>query len=281
MSRAIAGLAAIADLFDAVLVDQYGVLHDGQAPFPGAVACLEALQARGIPVVAVTNSGKRPAENGARLAQLGFAPDLFHAIVSSGEVARDEIAARLASGDLAPGARIVILSRDDDEGPIEGLDVRRCPPSPDADLLIIAGVEPERRERRHYAELLAPLAARGVPALCVNPDRFMYVAGEARFAPGIVADDYAAAGGPVAVLGKPAAAMFEAALRAVDGVARERVLMIGDSPEHDIAGAARAGCATLLIRGGIQSGLGDGAVAPDFITDRLTWDARAEAGSRD
>ena len=36
MTHEIAGLADIADSFDGVLVDQFGVLHDGQKPFPGA-----------------------------------------------------------------------------------------------------------------------------------------------------------------------------------------------------------------------------------------------------
>ena len=173
MTLEIAGLADIADSFDGVLVDQFGVLHDGQKPFPGAGHCLEALRARNVPVVALTNSGKRATGNRDRLTRLGFHPDLIAAVVSSGELARAEIAGRLESGRLRPGARIAILSRDKDTGIVDGLDVRCVAPGPDADLLVIAGIEPERRDRVGYGTLLAPLALRRIPAICANSDQVM------------------------------------------------------------------------------------------------------------
>lgn len=273
MTREVSGLSEVADTFDGVLVDQFGVLHDGQRPFPGALECLEALKARGVPVVALTNSGKRAAANLARLVRLGFRADLFKAVISSGELARTEIADRLASGALRSGARVAILSRDADTGPVDGLDVRLCRPEDDADLLVIAGIEPERCDRAGYANLLAPLAARAVPAICANPDLVMYVEGGTAFGAGAVAADYAAAGGAVTTVGKPAAPMFAAALSALGDIPPSRVLMIGDSPDHDIAGAARAGCPTLLIKGGAQAGLDASEASPTYAMDRLVWEA--------
>lgn len=272
MTRAISGLVEIADHFDGVLVDQFGVLHDGRARFPGTRRCLEALNGRGIPVVALTNSGKRAAPNRDRLARLGFAPELFKAVVSSGELARAEIARRLASGHLRRGARIEILSRDADAGVIDGLDVLPAATGSSAELLVIAGVEPECCDRDGYRARLAPLAARRVAAICANSDRLMYVDGGVSFGAGAVAEDYAAAGGPVMTVGKPGDAMFAAALKALGAIPPGRVLMIGDSLEHDVAGAARAGCGTLHVRGGAQATLGGSAVASDFAIDRLVWD---------
>ena len=273
MTREIAGLAEIADAFDGVLVDQFGVLHDGRTPFPGARNCLEVLRGRDIPVVALTNSGKRASANADRLARFGFDPDLFTAVISSGELARAEIAGRLRSGNLRVGARIAILSRDGDTGVIDGLDVEHCAPGPEADLLVIAGIAPERCDREGYRALLAPLARRGVPAICANSDRVMYVDGGTSFGAGVVAEDYAATGASVLSLGKPAAGMFTAALLVLDGIPPARVLMIGDSPEHDLAGAAKAGCSTLLVRGGPQAEAGAATLTPDFVMDRLVWDA--------
>ena len=272
MTREIAGLADIAETFDGVLVDQFGVLHDGRTPIPGARRCLEILSAQCIPVVAITNSGKRATGNRDRLTRLGFDPELIGAVISSGELAHAEIAGRLGSGRLPAGARVAILSRGDDSSIIDGLDVRRVAPGPDVDLLIIAGIEPERLDRDGYADLLAPLAARHVPAICANSDQVMYVEGGVSFGAGSVAQDYAASGAPVMTLGKPAPVMFSAALRALGDVRPARVLMIGDSPEHDIAGAAAAGCVTLLVRGGPQATLHGAAAAPDYAMDRLIWD---------
>lgn len=54
------------------------------------------------------------------------------------------------------------------------------------------------------------------------------------------------------VIGKPYPAMFDMALEGL-GVDRERVVMVGDSPDTDIAGARRAGISGVLVdRGGSQ-----------------------------
>ena len=270
MTREIGGLSEIVADFDAVLVDQYGVLHDGRQAFPGARAALEALSARGLPVVALTNSGKRAAENAARLDRLGFPQSLFTAIVSSGEVVWRDLRARLAARSLAPGSRVLVLSRDQDRSVIAGLDLEPVHPGDPADLVIIAGIKPEHRSRADYLALLSPYAEAGVPAICANPDHIVYSGDATAFGPGRVAADYAAAGGPVRYAGKPAADFFAVALAEAGDPAPARTLMIGDSPHHDIAGAAAAGIATLLVTGGVQARTG-ADVAADYSIERLIW----------
>lgn len=261
--REIAGLADIRDRFDAVLIDQFGVLHDGRTAFPGTLACLEALTAQNVPVVALSNSGKRAALNVTRLARLGFPDALFRAVVTSGELAHARLSARAQRNTVA------ILSRDNDASMIEGLPLNRVGLDEAPDLLIIAAAEPETRSLDSYLQDLEPLARAGVPALCINPDKQIYANGVAAFGPGLLAERYVAMGGQVEMLGKPGIEMFRAGLAALGGPPPGRCLMIGDSPEHDIAGARNAGCLTLLISSGVQSGTG-GAEA-DFRMSRLTW----------
>ena len=80
-------LSAIADTFDGVLIDQFGVIHDGQVLYPGVLAALESLAALAVPVAVLTNSGKRAAANRDRLVRMGVPRDHFIDVVSSGEVA--------------------------------------------------------------------------------------------------------------------------------------------------------------------------------------------------
>ncbi|MEM7524577.1 MAG: TIGR01459 family HAD-type hydrolase, partial [Pseudomonadota bacterium] len=141
MTERIAALRDIADRFDAVLVDQFGVLHNGRAAFPGARACLDALRARGAPLIALTNSGKRAALNAARLARLGFPEALFQSVVSSGELTRMRLEAMLRDGSLAEGARVLLLSRDSDRSLVEGLPLVPVGLGEDAALVLIAGIE--------------------------------------------------------------------------------------------------------------------------------------------
>ena len=53
---AITGLADLADRYDAVLSDVWGVVHNGIAAFPTAVDALAQFRAKGGKVVFITNA---------------------------------------------------------------------------------------------------------------------------------------------------------------------------------------------------------------------------------
>src|SRR3546814_12878452 len=93
----VAGLGALAPRYDVFLLDQFGVLHDGTTAYPGAIDCLEALQAAGKRSIVLSNSGQRSAPNRERLARLGVPPGLYEDLVTSGEVARGFLAAAPAA----------------------------------------------------------------------------------------------------------------------------------------------------------------------------------------
>lgn len=270
MTRDITGLKDIAALYQAMIVDQYGVLHDGKCAEAGARDALAQLVAMGIPVAVVTNSGKSADANRARLARFGFPAEDFAAVLTSGDVARARIAAMLDAGGLKPGAAVTLLSRDGDVGLIDGLPLKRVALGAQADLVLIAGLDPNTMDRATCRDALAPLARSGVPALCANPDRVSNSDHGPVDGPGVIAEDYRAAGGSVEFVGKPGSALFAAALAALGNPAPEACLMIGDSLEHDIAGAAALGIATLHVRGGVQSLL-PGAVSPDYALGALCW----------
>ena len=51
--KALSRFLAIASSFKAVFFDQYGVLHDGQNPYPGTRDALAALKSGGVKIVPV------------------------------------------------------------------------------------------------------------------------------------------------------------------------------------------------------------------------------------
>jgi ribonucleotide monophosphatase NagD (HAD superfamily) len=53
----------------------------------------------------------------------------------------------------------------------------------------------------------------------------------------------------------------------------KRVLCIGDSAEHDVAGGRGAGLTTLLVRQGVSAGLAVPDIHPqaDYILERFVW----------
>lgn len=70
--------------------------------------------------------------------------------------------------------------------------------------------------------------------------------------PGSLARYYAAQGGEVRVMGKPATVIYQMALDDLLLPARD-VVCIGDSMEHDIEGAAAMGIDSLFVAGGIHA----------------------------
>jgi HAD superfamily hydrolase (TIGR01459 family) len=276
--KRINGLREIADQFDLFLVDQYGVLHDGIAAYPGAIEGVAKLASSERKVVVLTNSGKGAAANQARLAALGFAG--FSYVVSSGEVALQGVKAGAFGRDLATGSDVCVIGRVGDTYAFSTDDFTLVPRPEDAACVVIAGSDAPRMSLDAYRSALAGAARIGVPAICVNPDLTMIRDGVLVPAPGAIARIYQDLGGRVDYVGKPYQAIFQSAHALFDRVPSNRVIMIGDSPEHDVAGAALMGFATLLVRTGIHRDLSEHELmrlcasqgaAPDFLIDRLGW----------
>lgn len=70
--------------------------------------------------------------------------------------------------------------------------------------------------------------------------------------PGKISNKYEGMGGECTYFGKPHAEHFKACLRDL-GLTADRVVHVGDSLHHDIAGANEAGISSIFITGGIHS----------------------------
>ncbi|MER9140292.1 TIGR01459 family HAD-type hydrolase [Mesorhizobium sp. M0830] len=272
------GIGPLAERYDVLLLDQFGVLHDGTRPYPGAVAALSALKRAGKTVVLISNSGKRAQPNESRLIKLGFEPGSWDHFVSSGEVAWRSFHDMAASGELRPGTKCLLISRDDDRTATEGLPFMLTEAGEDAELVLISASEGDRYDLDHYRHLLEPAAARRVPCFCTNPDSVMLTSLGPRFGAGRLADLYESLGGNVTRIGKPYRAIFDAALALAGEPDRGTVVCIGDSVEHDISGGNSAGVATALVLSGILADTPDLAAVfdeqqawPDYITDSFSF----------
>ena len=263
-------LATLAGQFDAFLVDQFGVLMDGSGAYEGTPAALSALAGMGKKIVLLSNSGKRAGPNEARLTRLGFDPRSYLGVMSSGEAAFAEIKNRIGR-DITPGAAVWVHARDGDMSSVEGLDLTPVDQAEAAELLIIAGSQGDVFDLAQYREWLTPAARRGVPAFCTNPDMKMLTPLGQRFGAGAIAELYEGMGGTVEWVGKPYPLIYRLAHEALGQA--ERVLCIGDSPDHDIAGGQAAGFATALVRTGLYADWSDDALLehcratamPDFV----------------
>jgi len=269
--------ADVARQFDAFMIDQFGVLLDGNGAYPQASETLAALAQAGKQVVLLSNSGKRAGPNEARLTKLGFDRASYRTVMSSGEAAFANIAARIGH-DIAPQAAVWVHARDGDMSSVDGLALTLVGNTDRAEILIIAGSRADTFELEQYRSWLTPAAKRKVLAFCTNPDMEMLTPDGKRFGAGAIARLYEDLGGRVEWVGKPFPLIYIMAYDVLGQPDRARVLCIGDSPAHDIAGGQRAGFATALVRTGLHADLSDSQLmahctataVPDFIIPSFT-----------
>lgn len=283
------GLADIASRYEGFIVDQWGVLHDGAAPYAEAIDCLGQLRAAGRRVVLLSNSGRRVDFNRAQLADIGIGPELYDGVVTSGEATWRALSERRAPGFTDLGRRCLLWSRGGDRALVEGQALEVVDDVAAADFLLLGGTEDDARLEA-FTDVLEQAAGRDLPLVCANPDVVVVQPGGGiGMAPGAVAAHYAGLGGQVAYVGKPHRPVYELCLETLGPLPQGAVLTIGDSVAHDIAGGAAMGLATALIMGGIHAPLFDlergpsanraalerlevdyGA-SPDWVLPRFRW----------
>ena len=277
MSIELEGIRDLAERFDVFVLDQFGVLHDGSTPYPGAVEALVHLKAAGKRTLLMSNSGKRSAPNEARLVRMGFVPGSWDHFLSSGEFAWRMLEADMRRTSIL---RCLLVARDDDRSAVEGLPLTLTQDGEEADIVLLSASEGDRYDLDHYRRLLAPAAARGVACLCTNPDKIMLTAVGPCFGAGRIAELYEELGGEVTWIGKPFAHIYTAALDLLGRPAASSIVCVGDSVEHDIAGGQGAGLKTALVATGILETAGDAErtalfaehdATPDFLLPAFRW----------
>ena len=267
------GLGALAARFDAFLLDQYGVLHDGKQLYPGVLDCLAALRDAGKRVLILSNSGRRRQPNVERLARIGLPRELYDDFITSGEVAREALAETpetlLGLNGTGAPLRCLALGGGADRALLEGLDIAFVGEAAAADFLLLASFGDSLPRSDAFDETFAAAGERGLTLVCANPDIKGIAGSDLHAAPGALAARYEKTGGRVIYVGKPHPLIYRAALDSLAPLAPERILAVGDSLAHDVAGAAAVGLASAFVLSGIhREELGDAMHAPDFH-DRL------------
>jgi HAD superfamily hydrolase (TIGR01459 family) len=245
------GVAALADGYEGYILDQWGVLHDGTQPYPGAAECLRRLHEAGKRIVVLSNSGRREADNLRLMADMGFEPALIDRFVSGGEDARRALETRKHPFHRALGRRCHAFTRAGDRSLLEGIGLELVDRVEDAEFLAVLGTDSPRRLVKDYERELHTGIARGLPMVCANPDIVRLLPEGTTEAQGALARRYETLGGKVFYHGKPYPAIYASCFEAL-GCAKDRIIAIGDSMEHDILGAARVGIRSVLIPGGVH-----------------------------
>ncbi|HWE06411.1 MAG TPA: hypothetical protein VG274_06865, partial [Rhizomicrobium sp.] len=131
----LSGLGAIADSYDALLCDVWGVLHDGRSAHVCAMDALKRFRRLRGPVILLSNA-PRPAEDvQQQFEHLGIAEDSYDAIVTSGMLTRNELARRAADKEL----KLLHIGPERDRGIFAGLPIA-CVEADRAEAVVCTGL---------------------------------------------------------------------------------------------------------------------------------------------
>jgi HAD superfamily hydrolase (TIGR01459 family) len=247
------GFAPLAARYRGFIVDLWGVVHDGVAPYPGAVDCLQRLREAGRRVVLLSNAPRRAAAAAAGMQAMGIGADLYAGLVTSGEVTHALLRDRDTPGFAALGRRLWHIGPERDRNVFAGLDYTEAAAPAAADFVLNTGPDDTRTPTLvdPWHEELAACREAGLPMVCANPDLEVIRGGVRVICAGALALSYAALGGQVLWVGKPDPLVYRPVLALLDQPPAE-VLAVGDALRTDIAGAAAAGVAACWVLGGIH-----------------------------
>lgn len=286
------GISDLSDSYSAFILDQYGVLHNGERVFDGVVECLTELKSRKKTIIMLANSSKRAAENRARLAKIGIPENLYDQLITSSEMVWQGLHDQTGLFNNF-GRKCFLISHGGDHSIVDGLDVELVNDPNDAEFMLLAGCDAPEKSLEDYDVVLKAAAAKRLKAICSNPEMRGLVGGVPVMGTGQLARRYQDFGGVVTYIGKPYEPIYAECLKYLRSkdIFPGQAIVIGDAMDQDIMGGVSAEMDTCLVAAtGMHAGnfkglstLGDlekalnnlviahNNIRPNFIVPRFMW----------
>lgn len=246
------GLSEIADAYDVLFCDVWGVLHNGREHFPAAVEAMTRFRTTRGPVILVSNAPRPSRDVVPQLHALKVPDEAWSAFVTSGDATRVELAKRRPGPAWAVGP-----ARD---APLyEGLGLEFSETPDGAAFISCTGLfDDELETPEDFRARLKQCAQRDLEMVCANPDRVVQRGDKMIYCAGALAELYEDLGGRVIMVGKPYAPIYAIARQAAERIAGRpiadlRILAVGDGVATDVKGANNQGLDLLFISAGIHA----------------------------
>jgi HAD superfamily hydrolase (TIGR01459 family) len=263
------GLSAIAEHYDVLLCDVWGVVHNGRESFPAACEAMRRFRAERGPVILITNAPRPREPVVEQLDGLSVPREAWSQVVTSGDATRALLAAR------APGP-VFKLGPERDWPLYAGLPLEEAGLDQAAFICCTGPFDDEREGPEDYRQRFLGAIARGLEFICANPDIVVQRGDRLIYCAGALAQLYGDLGGRVLTAGKPYPAIYDLALNEAEAllgrsVDRSRVLCVGDGLPTDIRGANAQALDVLFVANGIHGGeaVGPGGLNAGVVADLL------------
>ena len=247
------GLYELMDSYDGFIMDQWGVLHNGLTTYDGAIDVLNHLKRRKKQVVILSNSAKRSSDNVERMKKLGIKSGHYRGVVSAGEVTWQGLKEQKNPPFKGIGKKCYLISRHEDKSLLDDLDIELVSDIEQAQFILITSFDSVHTKMEDLEPVLKKAVIMRIPAICANPDIVTIYEHERSIGPGAIAMRYHELGGAAHYIGKPHKVIFRYCLSLFENIIPSRILMIGDSIQHDIVGGVGMDIDTAFITSGIHT----------------------------
>ena len=285
----VTGMEEIASLYDAFLIDQWGVIHNGKSLYDGALETLKKLRESHKTVIIITNSSKTKDFNIKRLNEkFGIPPRLYSEIISSAEFLRELLVKKLDHPWSSFGTKIFIIADGQDADFMKGTSFETVSDIREADVVMLLSIG-ENENKDNHQEWITQAIKKQLFLVCPSADQLSVSPNGVFQGMGSIVSDYKEKGGTVINVGKPETIIYEYSSRFFSRIQLHRILAIGDQIASDVYGAKRYGIHAALVATGatklsfpLTNSLEDIAdaafsasypksISPDWILPSLKW----------
>jgi HAD superfamily hydrolase (TIGR01459 family) len=233
--------------YDFFLFDQWGVLHNGHYKFEDAENCLKILKKNKKKIILISNSSKLIEDSISNLTKLGFDEHLYDYCITSGQIAINNIEKDIYSkyGKICYPLKVSMDK-------IKSFKLQCTKEIKKADFVMISGFN-KKYSILDFAKILDEMLELDLPLLCTNPDYLGYVNEELSMCSGTVARLYEDMGGEVFYYGKPYKPIYNNIIKTMKIRDFSKVLVVGDSLWHDIAGGNLLNFDGLWVKSGVHT----------------------------
>ena len=262
-------LSEIHHLYDAFIIDLWGVMHNGVELYKDAINAVENLKKKEKRITFLSNA-PRPSLNVIKfLKKLKMNENLLENVLTSGEAAIKSIQ------DQKFGKNFYHLGPERDNSIFKGLEKNKVDLK-NSDFILCTGLFDDKIDDLiFYHNLLKDFSNKQL--ICTNPDLIVHRGQVTEYCAGTIAQIFERIGGKVVYFGKPHKDIYNLCLKK-----NERTLAIGDNLRTDIKGANNLNLDSIFITDGIHRSelgkieelenlLNNYGVKTNFFQNRLVW----------
>lgn len=241
----ITGLKQLLPEYDGFILDLWGVVHDGIAPYNGAIEAIELMYRMNKTIVFMSNTPNSAANIAEQLCKMQVKATPEQVLTSGAALCHHIKGSPIYN-------KVYYIGVIDHRDFLQGLGVQCVTRIQDADCLLFTYyINAFTEDVAQFDAIFEEAIGYNLPFLCANSDKSSMHGATTRFCGGTFAARYESLGGKVEHFGKPNSAIYDQAINEIFaplGIKKSKILMIGDTIDADILGANNVGIDSAFIK---------------------------------